>query len=301
MTTDSDGAFFYALQGNRSLSRQQFLARRLNFVDSWLSEGNYSRSEGTNIRGRIGANKPSVFSDKWINQANSDAGSEFEVSPYYVTDEKGNIVLDEKGYPKKTNYLDADFFVELTPYQKSWVTLGNDNESYASKEYEDKAVRYELPASNIEGIKNSPNLTESLIYIYGADTIADIGDVSTLYWTEFRAERSPHLQKLLLGNDHPDFYNYSAFSPVFDAGKESDYGKPLLKEVNLTGLTKLSATDFDFSTSEKLQIFKAIRSNVTSVKFADGVALHTLYLPNTITSLSLTEAKNLTTILTDLN
>ena len=301
MTTDSDGAFFYALQGNRSLSRQQFLARRLNFVDSWLSEGNYSRSEGTNIRGRIGANKPSVFSDKWINQANSDAGSEFEVSPYYVTDEKGNTVLDEKGYPKKTNYLDADFFVELTPYQKSWVTLGNDNESYASKEYEDKAVRYELPASNIEGIKNSPNLTESLIYIYGADTIADIGDVSTLYWTEFRAERSPHLQKLLLGNDHPDFYNYSAFSPVFDAGKESDYGKPLLKEVNLTGLTKLSATDFDFSTSEKLQIFKAIRSNVTSVKFADGVALHTLYLPNTITSLSLTEAKNLTTILTDLN
>ena len=140
-----------------------------------------------------------------------------------------------------------------------------------------------------------------MIYIYGADTIADIGDVSTLYWTEFRAERSPHLQKLLLGNDHPDFYNYSAFSPVFDAGKESDYGKPLLKEVNLTGLTKLSATDFDFSTSEKLQIFKAIRSNVTSVKFADGVALHTLYLPNTITSLSLTEAKNLTTILTDLN
>ena len=46
-----------------------------------------------------------------------------------------------------------------------------------------------------------------------------------------------------------------------------------------------------------MEIFKAVRSNLASVKFADGVALHTLYLPATITSLKLVEAENLDTIL----
>ena len=59
-----NGTYFYALQGDRSLSRQQFLTNRLNYIDSWLNQGNYERG-GTNIiRGRVAANNPETQSDK---------------------------------------------------------------------------------------------------------------------------------------------------------------------------------------------------------------------------------------------
>ncbi|MBO7210873.1 MAG: hypothetical protein J6V44_07675 [Methanobrevibacter sp.] len=37
--------------------------------------------------------------------------------------------------------------------------------------------------------------------------------------------------------------------------------------------------------------------NLAGVKFASGVALHTLHLPATITALSLKEARNLTNVI----
>ena len=49
----------------------------------------------------------------------------------------------------------------------------------------------------------------------------------------------------------------------------------------------------DFSSSEKLNIFRALGMNLSSVEFASGVALHTLHLPSTITQLTLKEARNL--------
>lgn len=305
MDYDTSGTYFYALQGDRSLSRQQFLARRLNFIDSWLSQGNYSRSDGTEIHGRVGCNNPSMNSDHWITgtTASSDITGLEQNVPYYVIGSNGQVEMDARNQPKKTNYLDADVFVELTPYQDSYVTLGRDNESFGSIEYEGEAVRYNFPTTIQNGIFNSPNYLEALIYIYGASVLSDVGDISKLYWSEFYAKNSPHLQRILLGNDHPDFYNKALKSPDFDAASTSQYGKPLLKEVNLTGiqLTSDSTKDFDFSSSEKMQIFKAVRSNINSVKFASGVALHTLYLPGTVTSLKLTEAANLTKVLTNLS
>lgn len=69
-TYDASGTYFYALQGNRSLSRQQFLTNRLDYVDSWLNLGNYARGGNNNAHGRISANKgyggKTDTSDKWI-------------------------------------------------------------------------------------------------------------------------------------------------------------------------------------------------------------------------------------------
>jgi hypothetical protein len=46
IVTDATGSFLYALQGDRGLSRQQFLRRRINFIDSWLTRGTYSEGSG---------------------------------------------------------------------------------------------------------------------------------------------------------------------------------------------------------------------------------------------------------------
>ena len=292
MDTDTSGTYFYALQGDRSLSRQQFLARRINFIDSWMSQGDYSRDNGTEIHGRIGANNPEQNSDKWVSGPSANDAQGIPVEGIEV-----NV-------PYKQNYLDADAYVDLTPYQKSYVTIGIDNAALPSKEYEDEAVRYDFTETVINGIKNSARYPEQLLYIYGAASLKDVGDISKLYWSEFYAKNSTHLSRLLLGSDAPGFYNYGLKSPDFDAMKAPGaIGKPLLKEVNLTGLrlTADSITDFDFTSSEKMQIFKALRSNITSVTFADGVALHTLYLPSSVTTLKLTEAANLNKVIRSIN
>ena len=64
-TPDSSGTYFYALQGDRSQSRQQFLSNRIEYIDSWLNEGNYQRGGANRIRGRVAANNPARTSDKW--------------------------------------------------------------------------------------------------------------------------------------------------------------------------------------------------------------------------------------------
>jgi hypothetical protein len=84
-----NGIYFYALQGDRSLSRQQFLTNRLNYIDSWLNQGNYERG-GTNIvRGRVAANNPETQSDKWIDiGGNNNNISALSESAYWLDDEE---------------------------------------------------------------------------------------------------------------------------------------------------------------------------------------------------------------------
>lgn len=294
------GSYFYALQGDRSLSRQQFLSNRINFIDSWMNFGEYARG-GSAIFGRIGANNAKnggtkVYSDYWLDTLDTSkygtpvdsSDSNFIYDAYY--DEKGN----------KKHYLDADVSVKLTPYQHSYVAIGGDNGISASKQYNGKVVELELPSSVVNGRLYSANYGEQLFYIYGTKSLQDIGDMSTLYWTEFYANKSPKLQKLLLGNNYPGFFNKSMNYPNFDADEKSTYGKPLLEEVNIDNITLTAAAGkytFDFSSSEKLKHFEALGSNITGVTFASGVALDTLYLPETVNTLKLIEARRLTNVI----
>jgi hypothetical protein len=87
--------------------------------------------------------------------------------------------------------------------------------------------------------------------------------------------------------------------PSIPANKTNIYGgMPLLKEVNLCNISVSTGSPvLDFSSCEKLQDFRATGSNFVQFKFAEGVALHTLYLPSTITSLELIEANLLTKVL----
>jgi hypothetical protein len=99
------------LQGDRSLSRRQFLANRIEYIDSWLNQGNYQRGGYNRIRGRVAANNASKTSDIWVETAQD---------PYY----------DQEG--KKRHLFDAEYWLTLTPTHSSYVTLGDDNEAYPS-------------------------------------------------------------------------------------------------------------------------------------------------------------------------
>lgn len=301
---DTNGTYFYALQGDRSQSRQQFLTNRIEYIDSWLNQGNYQRGGSNNIRGRVAANNPTNTSDLWVN---GDA-------PYY--DEHGN----------KRQKFDAEYWINLKPIRSSYVTVSDDAEAYPSQKYDGvNPVKFEITAIK-DGVMNSAGYPEQLLYIYGMNQMADLGEMHNMYWQEFDLTGdATHLTTLKLGTDElmevgtaatignakgeqvtldgKNYYkwiNKKMNLPSIPSSKEDIYGgMPLLKEVNLCNITvSTGSPTLDLSSCEKLQNFRATGSNFTQFTFAEGVALNTLYLPASITRLELTEANLLRNLLT---
>ena len=294
-TVDPDGKYFYMLQGDRSLSRRQFLDNRLEFIDSWLNQGNYQRGGANRIRGRVSANKSDRTSDKWV---------ESPQDPYY--DNEGN----------KRHPFDAEYWLTLTPTHSSYVTLGDDNEAYPSKKYDGiHPLKFEVSAIE-SGVRTSNNYPEQLLYIYGINNMSDLGDMSKLYWQEFAIEgKAPKLTSLKFGYDgivrdiNPatgqmedmSYQNRNVNNPTFGAAKiEGATGLPLLKYMNMCNVQiKDAGSSLNLTSCEKLENFRATGSNITEVQFAEGVALNTLYLPESITALRLTEARLLKNLITE--
>lgn len=303
-TIDSNGTYFYALQGDRSQSRQAFLTKRLDYIDSWLGVGDYERSGNNCIWGRVSANDATDTSDKWL-----------EGSP------AGEAYWTDDAETTKTHEFDAQYWLDLTPIYSTYVTVSDDSAAYPSVKYDGTTpVNFRVDAIE-SGVRKSKNYKEQLLYIYGSDKMLDIGDMSNLYWREFKIDgKASKLTRLKLGHDGvvaSDYYydGYSADNrvdvtnmtwkngylnqPSIPAGLGST-GMPLLKEANFCNITiQAGGSDptLDLRTCEKLENFRATGSNLTSITFADGVALNTLYLPPTVTTLSLVEANLLTDVL----
>ena len=299
-TSYDNGTYFYMLQGDRSLSRQQFLTNRFNYIDSWLNQGQYERGGDNVIRGRISANRPTVQSDKWIEGNNVNTAPTVITNTPYWTDETETV---------KTHMFDGEYWVDMEPVRNSYVTMGTDAANFPSQKYTNLEGPVHFVTTDLENaVRTSGGYSEQLLYIYGIDQMKSLGDMSKLYWTELEFQtNAAKMTELLLGYDGIDeegnhyentginMYSLRASSSASDKG-----GMPLLKKCNLSYITfNDTAPTFNFTSCEKLQDFRAIGSNITNVSFANGVALRTLYLPETIRTLNLTEATQLTKIVTD--
>ena len=306
------GTRFFALQGDRSLSRQQFLTNRINYIDSWLKVGDFQRNQGSDsIVGRISANQPQYYPDLWVgdrSMAESDEGKNYNLqySPYWK---------DEKE-TEKTNEFDAEYWITLTPAKNVYVSIGLDNDAIDTSDSEDTMeevstkytgtpIKITFPVDIAKGIKNLPNKDQQLLYIYASSQLTDLGDMSKLYFSEFNmGNNCKKLTRLLLGNDNFDCLdNTGAKRGYYRIGAQKLGLKdmPLLQEMCLSGIrtSNTGGVTYNLSSSEKLKSFRALRTDVTNVTFAKGVALDTLYLPEGIVNLKLTEARQLTNLLTE--
>lgn len=284
MATDN-GTYFYALQGDRSQSRKQFLTNRLEYIDSWLNQGNYARGGGNRIYGRISANNMdgSTHSDIWVEP------------------DDGEYWVDGKEFGEKTHEFDAQYWVDFTPIRSSYVTLGGDgNATYPSQKYDGiNPVKFKI--TEVEhGIRTSRNYPEQLLYLYGMNQIQDLGDLSKLYWAEFVMQGNFNkMTSLRLGDDKLDkngnrWYNKGLLN------LKSLQPMPLLKEMNLSNLELRDASTLNLEASEKLENFRAIGAeNITTINFAEGVALNTLYMPRCASTLGLVQANLLTDLIED--
>lgn len=304
-TVVDNGSYFYALQGDRSLSRQQFLTDRINFIDSWLYTGAFQRAEGNDtIKARSEANRGTTKNDNtadhWVESPTAEEAGLIQ-SDYWADQD-----IDGNG-TKKMHEFDTEFWLTLTPSKTIYTSIGFDNEAEnaLSQKAKNTAVKVLFPQGKINEIRTASDSPQALIYIYGGTQYADLGDLSKLYLMELNFQNEcPKLTRLLIGNDNFDAPNAEGVATGYyrkAAGQMNLNSMPLLEEFCLSGVMATSdgsGVTYDLSKSEKLRSFRALRTDLTGITFAEGVALHTLYLPHSIKALNLVEAKNLKKLLT---
>lgn len=146
---------------------------------------------------------------------------------------------------------------------------------------------------------SSETYSQQLIYIGGAKYIQEIGNISLLYVDEYEFPKdSSNMVKIELGNENPLYKPNEQFKA--EAIDEATENKSLLKVFDITNIDKIDSK-IELLSSIKLETFKALGSKITGALFADGVNLRHLYLPNTITSLVLSKAANLTKVIYNSN
>lgn len=116
-------------------------------------------------------------------------------------------------------------------------------------------------------------------YIFGANEISELEDLSLLYANLINLSAASKLTKAIIGNDHPNYRNDVLKNISFSNNR-------LLKEVNIcncTGLTNI----IDFSLCPDIQYIYATGSNISGVQIPESGFIKVLRLPNTISNISL--------------
>lgn len=289
---DNDGGKrFYCLQGDRNLHRKLFLQNRFNFMDSLWRGGTYS---------------PAAIKQQFQIRCNANkyaANDEFNTSDRYLVSisqadlDKGFFASDENSEP-----IETDWTWKITPYLQQYVSLQYDDILQGTPQKylgDNNPITIEQNNEIQEKIKKTPNFTQQLFYIGGAEYISSLGDLSLKYPDEIYLTSLKRLKDIRLGNDNAMYQNNAltvcvlggeALSPD---GTPSENAKTLLESVVLTGVSSLDSA-IDLTGSEKLKEFRALRTNIPSVDFANSVQINTAHLPQSIRRITLKDPLALT-------
>ena len=276
---------FYCLQGTRELHRELFLRNRFNFMDSkWLG-GSYA-IEGAKQEFQIRTN-----ANKYTPGGMTNTSDRF-------LDRAPTIEELELGFSQDPeNPLNSEWTWNITPYLRQYVSIYYDEILQRNPvEYEGDGmpipVRYK--DINEDNVKNVVGFGQQLSYIGGAEYISSLGDISLKYPDEIYLTELKRLKDIRLGNDTEGYVNNALTKCILGAEAKNTKNEPnpnaknLLENVVLTGVSSLNAS-IDITGSEKLKEFRALRTNIQGVSFADGVQAETIHLPDTVTFIDLTE------------
>ena len=314
---ESSPQYAYCCQGDKKLTTELLLRNRLNYIDSWWLGGNYeiNKVKQGQFWGRVNGNRIDKTSDKYIDLTAEEIQNRIDMandpsSPLTdVQREKYRKYSQAEAatYPKP--YFDSVPGFTITPFLKEYVSYYTDEVpgvpiKYTGGDGQQNGVKTHVPEGTIATYRTeaeTPN--EQLVYIPGLDYLSSLGDLSTSYFSEFSLESGKRLLDLKLGSDVPGYKNnlidankkFELHNGANDTGKKS-----LLQSVVLTGMTTFDKT-LDMQGSGKLKEFRALKTKLPNVYFAKGAPLHTVHLPNTLSTLELIEHNELTKIITNKN
>ena len=133
-----------------------------------------------------------------------------------------------------------------------------------------KLVEHKMPDGE------DPNNLDT--YIFGANEISELEDMSLLYANLINISAASKLTKLVVGNSHPNYKNDVLKSLSFSNNR-------LLREVNVCNCTGLTMT-LDFSLCPDIQYIYATGSKISGVQLPDSGFLKVIHLPETVSNLT---------------
>lgn len=187
--------------------------------------------------------------------------------------------LDSKytGGTANTNVISARLFADGD------ITITTTGDAYATVQFGGgNALNTQRTTANTPVTFNytAPSgVTEMETYIYSSDIISSIGDMSGFYPNEVDFSRATKLKALKLGDGSANYSN--ANLTTFDVSNST-----LLESIDVRNCPNLAIT-VNLENSPRLVTGLFEGTKVTSVDIADGGAIETLHLPNTITALVL--------------
>lgn len=183
-----------------------------------------------------------------------------------------------------TNYITLRCYdtanITVTPYADIWPRI-----KYGSNTVTKRGKRnnsYEL-----ECTLDKMNDTE--VYIYSADRIASVGDLSPLKVGMADFAAATKLTEVILGSDEPGYENPNLYS--LSVGNNE-----LLTLINVRNCTSEEFVNIDASGCHGLETVLAKNTKLTGINLPNGGHLHTLELPATIANLTIQNQKNLTNL-----
>ena len=172
--------------------------------------------------------------------------------------------------------------ITVTPYSHIWPRI-----KYGSYTVTERSKR------NVPTTLNCPldMMDDTEVYIYSADRLAEIGDLSPMQVGYADFSMAVKLQKLKLG-DGASTYQNTRLTELYVGNND------LLSELDIQNCVNLKQA-VDLSDCSGLETIRAKGSSVTALTLPVGGQIKTMELPGTITNLTIREQKQLTNLSVD--
>lgn len=141
----------------------------------------------------------------------------------------------------------------------------------------------------VELVCTQDEMDDTEVYIYSADRIASVGDLSHLKVGLAVFSAATKLQDIILGSEEDGYSNPNLYS--LEVGNNE-----LLTLVNVSNCNSEKFTNLDLSGCHGLETLLAEGTKLTGVALPNGGHLKTLKLPATIANLTIQNQKNIETL-----
>lgn len=183
-----------------------------------------------------------------------------------------------------TNYITLRCYevgnITVTPYSHICPRI-----KYGSVYAGGERVKRNTP---VELVCTQDEMDDTEVYIYSADRLASVGDLSHLKVGLAVFSAATKLQDIVLGSDAEGYENPNLYS--LEVGNNE-----LLTLVNVTNCTSEKFTGIDLSGCHGLETLLAEGTKLTGVNLPNGGHLHTLKLPS-VANLTIQNQKNIETL-----
>ena len=184
-----------------------------------------------------------------------------------------------------TNYITLRCYqvgnITVTPYSHICPRI-----KYGSVYAGGERVKRNTP---VELVCTQDEMDDTEVYIYSADRIASVGDLSHLKVGLAVFSAATKLQDIVLGSEAEGYDNPNLYS--LEVGNNE-----LLTLVNVTNCSSEKFTNLDLSGCHGLETVLAEGTKLTGVALPNGGHLKTLKLPATIANLTIQNQKNIETL-----